>query len=51
LIASVIFGVEPTDGAMLAVVIATTTLVAALASGVPASRAARLNPKDMLAQE
>jgi predicted permease len=50
LIASVIFGVQPTDGATLAVVVATTTLVAVLASWLPAWRAARLNPTDTLAQ-
>jgi hypothetical protein len=45
LIASLLFGVEPTDTTTLAVVIAAITLVAALAWRLPAWRASRLDPK------
>jgi ABC-type antimicrobial peptide transport system permease subunit len=48
LIASVLFGVQPTDVATLAAVIATITLVSTIACGLPAWRAARLDPNVML---
>ena len=51
LVASVLFGVQPTDVATLAGVIATITLVAAIACGLPAWRAARLDPNIMLSHE
>jgi putative ABC transport system permease protein len=51
LIASVLFGVQPTDVATLAVVIATITLVSTIACGLPAWRAARLDPNTMLNQQ
>jgi predicted permease len=51
LIASVLFGVQPTDLGTLGAVISTITLVAALACGLPAWRAARLNPNDILGKE
>jgi len=51
LIASVLFGVRPTDVATLAVVIATITLVSTIACGLPAWRAARLDPNTMLNQQ
>jgi predicted permease len=44
LIASLLFGVRPTDTTTLAVVIATMTLVAAVACWLPAWRAARIDP-------
>jgi ABC-type antimicrobial peptide transport system permease subunit len=50
-IAAVLFGVHPTDPGTLGVVVASITLVAALACGLPAWRAARLNPNDILGQE
>jgi ABC-type lipoprotein release transport system permease subunit len=43
-----LFGVQPTDGTTLAAVIATMTLVAAVASGLPAWRASRLDPNVVL---
>jgi predicted permease len=51
LFASLLFGVQPTDTTTLAAVIATTTLVAAAACGLPAWRAARINPLDALRTE
>jgi predicted permease len=44
LIASLLFGVQPTDAATLAAVIGTITLVAAVASWLPAWRASQLDP-------
>jgi putative ABC transport system permease protein len=51
LIASLLFGVQATDGPTLAVVIVTITLVAAIACWLPAWRASRLNPNVMLRYE
>jgi ABC-type antimicrobial peptide transport system permease subunit len=51
LIASLLFGVEPTDGTTLAAVVTTITLVAAIACGLPAWRASRLDPNVMLRHE
>ena len=48
LIASLLFGVQPTDATTLAAVIATTTLVAAVACWLPAWRASRLDPNVVL---
>lgn len=50
-IASVLFGVQPTEVSTLGVVIAIITLVAALACAVPAWRAAGVDPNDVLGQE
>jgi putative ABC transport system permease protein len=44
LIASLLFGVQPTDPVTLVAVIATITLVAALACWLPAWRASRVDP-------
>jgi predicted permease len=44
LFAALLFGVQPTDRATLVVVAATILLVSAVASGVPAWRASRLDP-------
>jgi predicted permease len=51
LIASLLFGVQPTDATTLAAVIVTITLVAAVACWLPAWRAARINPLDALRME
>jgi predicted permease len=51
LIASLLFGVQPTDGNTLAVVLGTITLVATIACGLPAWRAARLDPNVALRDE
>ena len=51
LIASLLFGVQPTDGTTMAVVITTITLVAAIACWLPAWRASRLDPNVMLRHE
>jgi ABC-type antimicrobial peptide transport system permease subunit len=51
LIASLLFGVKPTDAATLAAVIATMTLVAAVACWLPAWRASRLDPNVVLRDE
>jgi ABC-type antimicrobial peptide transport system permease subunit len=48
LIASVLFGVEPTDPTTLAAVIMTITLVAVGACWLPAWRASRLDPNVVL---
>ena len=51
LIASLLFGVQPTDATTLAAVIATMTLVAAAACLVPAWRASRVDPIVVLKDE
>ena len=48
LIASLLFGVEPTDAATMATVIATISLVAAVACWLPAWHASRLDPNVVL---
>jgi ABC-type antimicrobial peptide transport system permease subunit len=48
LIASVLFGVQPTDPVTLVAVITTITLVAAVACWLPAWRASRLDPNVVL---
>ena len=48
LMASLLFGVRPTEPATLAVVILTMTLVAAIACWLPAWRASRLDPNVVL---
>ena len=48
LIASVLFGVQPTDPATLAAVMVTITLVAAGACWLPAWRASQLDPNVVL---
>jgi predicted permease len=51
LIASLLFGVQPTDSATIAFVIATITAVAVVASWLPAWRASRLDPNVVLREE
>jgi ABC-type antimicrobial peptide transport system permease subunit len=51
LIASLLFGVQPTDAATIAAVVATITLVALVACWLPAWRASRLDPNIVLRQE
>ncbi len=51
LIASFLYGVAPTDAATMAAVIMTITLAAAVASGLPAWRASRLDPNTALREE
>jgi predicted permease len=51
LIASLLFGVQPTDPVTLVGVIATITLVAAIACWVPAWRASRMDPNVVLRSE
>jgi predicted permease len=51
LIQSLLYGVQPTDTATLATVIATVTVVAVVACGVPAWRASRLDPNVVLRQD
>jgi putative ABC transport system permease protein len=51
LIASLLFGVEPTDIMTIAFVIATITAVAVVASWLPAWRASRLDPNVVLRDE
>jgi predicted permease len=51
LIASLLFGVQPTDGPTLVTVIATITLVATMACWVPAWRASRVDPIEVLRDE
>ena len=48
LLASLLFGVEPTDPGTLAAVTSTIAMVAALACGLPAWRASRLDPNVVL---
>ncbi len=48
LIASLLFGVQPTDATTLVAVTATIGLVAAIACGLPAWRASRLDPNVVL---
>jgi ABC-type antimicrobial peptide transport system permease subunit len=51
LTASLLFGVQPTDTATIAFVIATITAVAVVASWLPAWRASRLDPNVVLRDE
>ena len=51
LIASMLFGVQPTDTTTMAGVVATITLVAAVACWVPAWRASRLDPNVVLRED
>ncbi len=51
LIASLLFGVQPTDGTTLTAVIGTIIVVAAIACGLPAWRASRLLPGVVLRYE
>lgn len=51
LIASLLFGVQPTDAVTIAFVIATITAVAVAASCLPAWRASRLDPNIVLRDE
>ena len=51
LIQSLLFGVQPTDVPTMAAVAATITLVAAMASWLPAWRASRLDPNVVLRDE
>ena len=48
LIASLLFGVRPTDAATLVAVVGTITVVAAAASWLPAWRASRVDPNMVL---
>lgn len=51
LMASLLFGVQPTDTVTIAFVIATITVVAVVASWLPAWRASRLDPNVVLRDE
>jgi predicted permease len=51
LIASLLFGVQPTDPATMVTVVATTTLVAATACWIPAWRASRVDPNVVLRED
>jgi predicted permease len=51
LIASMLYGVQPTDPATLAIVVATITLVAAIACWLPAWRASRVDPIVVLRED
>jgi ABC-type antimicrobial peptide transport system permease subunit len=51
LIASLLFGVRPTDRTTLAIAITTMLLVALVACGLPAWRASRLDPNVVLRTE
>ena len=48
LIASLLFGVQPTDSVTIVAVVATITLVAAIACLLPAWRASRVDPNVVL---
>ena len=48
LISSLLFGVQPTDRITMVAVVATITIVAAVACWVPAWRASRLDPNEVL---
>jgi predicted permease len=51
LIASLLFGVQPTDPTTLVIVVGTIALVAAIACWLPAWRASRMDPNVVLRQE
>jgi ABC-type antimicrobial peptide transport system permease subunit len=51
LMASLLFGVQPTDSVTIALVIATITAVAVAASWLPAWRASRVDPNIVLRDE
>ena len=51
LIASLLFGVQPTDPATLVTVVGTITMVASVACWLPAWRASKLGPNVVLRQE
>jgi ABC-type antimicrobial peptide transport system permease subunit len=51
LIASLLFGLQPTDSVTIAFVIATITVVAVVASWLPAWRASRVDPNIVLRDE
>jgi putative ABC transport system permease protein len=51
LMASLLFGVQPTDAGTLAAVILTISLVAVVACGLPAWRASRLDPNVVLRED
>jgi predicted permease len=51
LLRSLLFGVEPTDGPTLAAVVAAIALVATLACWIPAWRASRLDPIEVLRED
>jgi len=51
LIASLLFGVQPTDATTLAAVIVMIVLVAAIACWLPAWRASRLDPNVVLRED
>jgi ABC-type antimicrobial peptide transport system permease subunit len=51
LMASLLFGVQPTDTMTFALVVATITAVAVVASWLPAWRASRLDPNVVLRDE
>jgi ABC-type antimicrobial peptide transport system permease subunit len=51
LIASLLFGVQPTDATTLIVVIGTVTVVAGFACWLPAWRASRLDPNVVLRED
>ena len=51
LIASLLFGVQPTDPITIVAVVATITLVAAIACWLPAWRASRMDPNIVLRQD
>ena len=51
LIASLLFGVEPTDTSTVVAVILTISVMAVVASGLPAWRASRLDPNVALRED
>jgi ABC-type antimicrobial peptide transport system permease subunit len=51
LIASLLFGVQPTDATTLAIVIVTILMVAAVACWLPAWRASQLDPNVVLRED